>query len=123
MTGKLKVRLVLVVALGIELVNFFRLAFPIDVGYPPDTPWYIQTIGLQWLGLHFLGLYSLPWFEKLAGCNQLNVVMGCRRVDNLVLFAGGYLTTALLIFASTYGIEQALRVWGKRFKPVAPISS
>ena len=107
---KLKVGIVLLVALTIELVNFFLLAFPIDVGYPPNTPWYVQLIGLQWVALHRIGLFSLVWFENLAGCRQLNVVMGCRRVDTVVLFAGGYLTTALLIFASTYGIQQILRL-------------
>ena len=75
---KLKVTIVLLTALAIELVNWFLLAFPIDVGYPPDTPWYIQLIGIQWVALHGLGLFSLVWFENVAGCHQFNVVMGCR---------------------------------------------
>jgi hypothetical protein len=107
---KLKIGIVLLAALPIELVNWFLLPFPIDVGYPPDTPWYIKLIGIQWVALHRLGLFSLVWFEKVAGCHQFNVVMGCRRVDTVVLFAGGYLTTALLIFAVTYGFQQALRL-------------
>jgi hypothetical protein len=107
---KLKIGVVLLAALAIELVNFFLLAFPIDVGYPPNTPWYIQVIGLQWVALHLLGLFSLSWFEKIFGCNQLNIVMGCGRVDSVVLFAGGYLTTVLLAFAVTYGFQQILRL-------------
>jgi len=107
---KLKVGIVLLVALAIELVNWFFFPFPIDVGYPPDTPWYIQLIGLQWLALHFLGLFCLSWFEKVFGCHQLNIVMGCRQVDIVVLFTGGYLTTVLLAFASTYGFQQARRL-------------
>jgi hypothetical protein len=39
---------------------------------------------------------SLTWFERLLGCRQLNIVMGCRRVDIAVLFVGGYLTTSFL---------------------------
>ena len=111
---KLKIGIVLLAALAIELVNWFLLAFPIDVGYPPDAPWYIQLSGAQWVLLHLPGLHSLAWFEKVAGCHQFNVVMGCRRVDTVVLFAGGYLTTALLIFAVTYGFQQTLRLYRAR---------
>jgi hypothetical protein len=107
---RLKIGIALLAALPIELVNFFFLAFPIDVGYPPNTPWYIQLIGLQWVALHLLGLFSLSWFEKTFGCSQLNVVMGCRRVDISVLFAAGYLTTVLLVFAVMYGFQQILRL-------------
>ncbi|WP_211256091.1 hypothetical protein [Edaphobacter aggregans] len=98
--------IVLLAALLIELVNFFVLCgFPIDVGYPPNTPWYIQLIGLQWLALHLVGLFSLSWFERIFGCSQLNIVMGCKQVDTVVLFAGGYLTTVLLAFAATYDFQ------------------
>jgi hypothetical protein len=107
---RLKVGIVLLAALLIELVNFFFLGFPIDVGFPPNTPWYIQLIGLQWLALHFLGLFCLSWFEKVFGCRQLNIVMGCKQVDIVVLFVGGYLTTALLALAVTYGFEQVRRL-------------
>jgi hypothetical protein len=107
---KLKIGIALLAALPIELVNFFLLAFPIDVGYPPNTPWYIQLIGSQWVALHLLGLFSLSWFEKIFGCHQLNIIMGCKRVDTVVLFAGGYLTTVLLIFAVMYSFQQLLRL-------------
>jgi hypothetical protein len=107
---KLKIGIVLLAALPIELVNFFLLAFPIDVGYPPNIPWYIQLIGVQWIALHVLGLFSLSWFEKTFGCHQLNIVMACRRVDTVVLFVGGYLTTVLLAFAVMYGYQQILRL-------------
>ena len=103
---KLKLAIVLLAALLIELVNFFVICgFPIDVGYPPNTPWYIQLIGLQWLALHLVGLRSLSWFERIFGCSQLNIVMGCKRVDTVILFAGGYLTTVLLALAATYGFQ------------------
>jgi hypothetical protein len=120
---KSKLGIVLLAALAIELVNWFLLAFPIDVGYPPDTPWYIQLIGIQWVALHRFGLFSLVWFEKLAGCHQFNVVMGCQRVDTVVLFAGGYLTTALLIFAIMFGFQQALRLLRKRSSRLGQITS
>jgi hypothetical protein len=64
----------------------------------------------QWVALHLLGLFSLSWFEKIFRCHQLNIVMGCRRVDTVVLFAGGYLTTVFLALAVTYGFQQILRL-------------
>ena len=83
---KLKVGIVLLVALAIELVNWFFLPFPID--------------------------------ENIAGCHQFNVVMGCRRVDTVVLFAGGYLTTALLIFVVAYAFQQTFRLLRERSKGI-----
>ena len=56
-----------------------------------------------------MGLFSLDWFERVVGCQQLNIVMGCRRVDTFVLFASGYLATALLLFAVNFGFQRLLR--------------
>jgi len=107
---KWQIGMIAMAALLVELVNFFFLTPPIDVGYEPNTPWYIQLIGFQWVALHFLGLYCLSWFETIFRCHQLNVVMGCKQVDVVVLFVGGYLTTALLAFAVTYGFRQVSRL-------------
>jgi hypothetical protein len=110
---KLKMGIALIVSLAIELVNWFVFPFPIDVGYPPDTPWYWQLIGFQWVGLHYIGLYSSDWFEKILGCHQRNgrdVVMGCKRVDIVVFFTGGYLTTLLIVLAVMFGFQQVLRL-------------
>jgi hypothetical protein len=114
-TVKLKIVIVLLAALAIETVNFVFLAPPIDVGYPPNTPWYIQSIGLEWVVLHAMGLFSLDWFERVVSCQQLNIVMGCRRVDTFVLFASGYLTTTLLLSAVSFGVQRFLRWKRKRF--------
>lgn len=112
---KLKMAIVLPVALVIELANWFFLHFPIDVGYPPNTPWFIRLIGVQWISLHSLGFFFLVWFEKIAGCHQDHVVMGCQRVDTLVLFVGGFLNTALLVFVFTFCFEEALRLLQQRY--------
>jgi len=40
--------------------------------------------------------------------------MGCRRVDTVVLFVGGYFTTVLLAFAVTYGFRQIFCLRRKR---------
>ena len=105
----IKVRVVLIVSLAIEAANFFLLAPPIDVGYPADTAWYIQLIGLQWVMFHAAGLFSVNWVEGVVGCRQANVVMSCRRVDIAVLFVSGYLTTVFLLFLVKLGFQQFLR--------------
>jgi hypothetical protein len=101
--------IVLLAALAIEAANFLLLAPPIDVGYPPGTAWYIQLIGIEWVVFHAAGLFTVSWFERVVGCNQPNIIMGCRRVDITVLFVGGYLTTALLLLAVTFGFQRFLR--------------
>ena len=107
---KPKIVIVLLAALPIELANLFLLTPPLDVGYPPNTPWYIQLLAFQWAVLHYLGMLSLDWFEKVSGCYQLNIVGGCDRVNMAVLFASGYLTTVLLALTVMYGFQQILRL-------------
>ena len=113
---KLKAGMALLVSLAIELVNWFVFPFPIDVGYPPGTPWYWQAVGFQWVALHYVGLRSSDWIEKVAGCHQRNghdVVMGCKSVDIAWLFAGGYLTTLLVVLTVMLGFQQFLRLRGR----------
>lgn len=100
-----RVGIVLVVALAIEVVNFFFLGFPIDVGYPPNTPWYIQLIGLQWVLIHLPALRSMDMFEKVFGCRNNNIAMACNGVDRIVLFVGGYLTTVFVGLVATYAFH------------------
>lgn len=118
----MKAVIVVLAAFVIESINFFFLFFPLDVGLPPNSPWYIQVIGFQWVVLHFPGLYFLDWFEKIFGCNRLNAVMGCRRVDSVVIFVGGYLATVLLAFAVTYGFQWILRLQRKLATRPVPLA-
>ena len=106
---KSKNGIALLAALAIEAVNFFVLIPPIDVGYLPGTAWYIKFVGIQWSILHAAGFFTLSWFERLAGCRQLWVIMACRRVDMVVLFASGYLTTVLLLIPVIFGFQRILR--------------
>lgn len=102
---KSPVKIALLAASVIEAVNFFLLAPPIDVGYPPGTPWYINLIGLQWVILHWPSGLFLNRFERVFGCQQFNIVMGCRWVDIFVFFVIGYLDTALLLIAIILGLR------------------
>jgi hypothetical protein len=109
-----RLAIALLAALAIEAANLRFLAPPIDVGYPPGTPWYVSLIGFQWVILHYPGLISLDWFERAVGCHQNNVVMGCSRTDMVVLFASGYLDTALLFVAMMVGFSLIANLAGRR---------
>jgi hypothetical protein len=106
--------LALLLALPIELVNFYVIGFPLDIGYPDDAPWYIKLLGLEWVLLHYIGLFLMDPFEKLTGCHDGNVVAGCVRVDTAVLLAGGYLATVLVVFALIYAGQQMVRLFRHR---------
>ena len=105
MNIKSPIKIGLLAASAIEAINFQFLAPPIDIGDPPGTPWYISVIGSQWVVLHLPGLLMLDRLERLAGCQQLNIVMGCRRVDIFVLFLSGYLVTASLLIVIILGFR------------------
>ena len=108
---KWKIGIALLAALAIETVNFRFLAPPIDVGYEPGTPWYIQIIGLQWVLIHLAALRLMDHVERIAGCHQNNVVAGCSRVDTILFFVSGYLTTALLLIAVTVGLPRLIQLF------------
>jgi hypothetical protein len=42
---KSSIKIAFLAALPIEALNFWIAPFPIDVGYPPDTPWYLNLRG------------------------------------------------------------------------------
>ena len=92
------VAIALLGALAVEAVNFAFLAPPIDVGYSPGTPWFVELIGSQWVILHLPGLLLRDRLERVFGRQQIEIVMGCRQVDVSVLLVSGYLDTALLLF-------------------------
>jgi hypothetical protein len=79
-----------VVAIPVELVNFFFFAFPIDVGLTPDAPWYSQLLGAEWVLLHLAGLRMT---------SRLDPYGKAPRVDYFVWFLSGYAGTALLLLA------------------------
>jgi hypothetical protein len=103
-----KVRIVLIVSLAIEALNFFLLAPPIDVDVPPGTPWFIKLMAIQWVIIHAPGLFTANWWEGVSGCRQVNVLMSCRRVDLTVLFVSGYLTTAFFLILVIFVIRRFL---------------
>jgi len=76
----------LVGALPAEAVNFWIFTPPIDVGLPPDAPWYEKLIAFQWVVFHLPGMYLSDW---LTGH------------DGLVIFVCGYLDTAVFLALAT----------------------
>jgi hypothetical protein len=81
------------------------LAFPLDVGYPPGTSWWIRLIGLQWSLSHWVGLRTI------------GLLQGTRFpiLTVPILFVGGYLELALLLILS-FSVRPLIR--GLRGKPL-----
>lgn len=86
-------------AIPMEWVNYRYLAFPIDVGYENPT-WFQQVTGTEWVLLHFPGLKLMMWLDR----------SGHRRWESFVLFAGGYIDTALLLFLAILLIRRIARL-------------
>jgi hypothetical protein len=92
---KLFIKLALV-ALLIEAANFWFLIPPLDVGLSPDASWFTTLIADQWVCLHWLGFFLLNWLAKI-GLNWTGIGYFS------VLFASGYLETALLFSICIFG--------------------
>jgi len=82
-------------AIPVEVVNFFLLAYPIDVGIPDDASWFVKVKGFQWLILHWPGLIASNWFDG-AGMEAIGVT---------VIFLSGYIDTALLIIVGIFFVR------------------
>jgi hypothetical protein len=87
---KKRIILALVVAIPLELVNFFFLAFPIDVGLPDDAPWYAQALGAEWVLLHLPGLRLTSWLDPYPSSPN---------IEAIVWMLSGYIDTALVLIA------------------------
>jgi hypothetical protein len=100
---KSPIKFALIAAIPLEALNFWLVSFPLDVGFPPDTPWHVKLIPYQWLVLHWPGVWLLEpligtKFEKLAE----------------VIFVGiGYFDTVLLILVGILGVRLVRRVMQK----------
>lgn len=90
---KWRIIVALLAALPIEALNLWVCPFPIDVGYPDGTPWYINLRGLLWVLPHLPGLRM---YDLLArhGWQQYFVP---------AIFLSGYLSTALVLLVVILG--------------------
>ena len=85
--------LALLAAFPIEAINLWVCPFPIDVGYPDGTPWYINLRGLLWVLPHLPGLHT--W--------DLLYQHGLQSYFMLALFVSGYLSTLLVLLVIILG--------------------
>lgn len=76
-----------VAAIPLEFANFWLAMPPIDVGFAASPRWYEYLLAGEWVILHLPGLLLSGWFEQ----------RGLGKYDAFLLFASGYLDTALLI--------------------------
>jgi len=102
-----------VVAIPLELANFWLAMPPIDVGFAANTRWYEYVLAVEWVILHLPGLLVSGWFEQ----------RGLGRYDAFLLFACGYLDTALLIALGIVSFRFIRRIIKRRSRKLSPQSN
>jgi len=131
MNMKWKIGIVLLAALAIEAVNFRFGGLALDPGNFGDMPWYLQLVGIEWGLLHavgFIGLIAIDWFKGRGASGSPGTLTvhppgALPPIDlsphshwgtGAVIFIGGYITTAVVLFATTFGVQRFLRWKRKR---------
>lgn len=129
MNMKWKIGIVLLAALAIEAVNFRFGGLALDPGNFSDMPWYLQLVATEWGLLHaagFIILVVIDWFARRGTSGSPGnltvhapgslppIDLSPHRGTAAVLFIGGYITTALLLFAVTWGYQRFLQWKRKR---------
>lgn len=114
---KLRIGVVLLAAFAIEMVNFAAGgAYALDPGNSSATPWPIQLVAMQWGIVHAAGLYALDYLER-GGTSLLpsshHALLLPHWGEMMVIFFGGYLSTALLLTIIMLGVQRFLR-WNRR---------
>ena len=99
-----------VAAIPLELANFWLAMPPIDVGFAANTRWYEYILAVEWVILHLPGLLLSGWFEQ----------RGFGRYDAFLLFASGYLDTALMIALGIVCFRFIRRIIRKRSRKLSP---
>ena len=92
------IRVGLVVAVPVELVNFFVFMPPLDVGIADDASWFTKLLFYQWVVFHYPAVQLTSMLDPFG-----------KAYPTAVWMLGGYLETALLIFACVLG-----RYWWRK---------
>jgi len=93
------IKIALLAALPVEVVNYLFVTVPIDAPPPADTG--LQSfLAAEWAYFHLPGLLTLGWFHR----------GGFPRVDGAVLFFSGYLTTAFTILLCVFAFNLLKRL-------------
>jgi hypothetical protein len=128
MNMKWKIGIVLLAALVIEAVNFQFGGLALGPGNFSDMPWYLQFIATEWSLLHAAGVIILivfDWFEHFGAAPAHAIhkswslppaYLSPHRETAAVLFSGGYITTALLLFVILWVFRRFLH--GKRKRSI-----
>jgi hypothetical protein len=99
---KSSVKLALIAALLVEYVNLILFPFPIDVGLPENANWLEKAWEAEWVCLHAPGLFTVNWLDRVG------------LPDGFVIVHGGYLSTAILVFALAVSIQWINRRFAMR---------
>ena len=108
-------KIAFVVAIPIEIANFFMAGFPLDTGFEPADPWHDKVIGYQWLFLHFPGVAMVAWLDDTGFGKWLVARIKWMSLGTLyesIFFLCGYIDTVLL----TLAVILAFRWWVRRLE-------
>jgi hypothetical protein len=116
MNMKWKMGVVFIAALAIETANFRFGGVALDPGGLMDMPWHLKMIAIEWSLLHAPGIMVLNILDWL-GRRGASVAPGTLPPANLsshwgsaiVIFIGGYLATALVLFTIGLSAQWFLR--------------
>ena len=98
-----------VAAIPLEPANFWLAMPPIDTGFAGYSHWYEYVWAAEWISLHLPGLLLSGWFEQ----------QGFGKYDSSLLFASGYLDTALLIALGIACFRLIRRIVRRRSRKLA----
>ncbi len=115
---------ILLAALAVEAANFRCGALALDPGSSTEMPWYLQILAFQWTVLHAAGLLALDWFDRRGVSGPRTIVVlppgslppvsPSHHWGWIIIFIGGYISTALVLFAVTFSFQRFLRWKRKR---------
>lgn len=97
---KSPVKMALITAFPLEALNLWVCPFPIDVGYLPNVPWYVNVRGALWVLPHVSGLRLADWLGSRGFPGHFNLAM----------FISGYLNTALFLILVFIGFRWLLEL-------------
>jgi hypothetical protein len=100
----------LISAVPLELINFFIVGYPAD-SRSVSTASQHPAVALQWYIFHLPGIIASDRSDFLRKHD---------RVDSLVLFVAGYLTTALFLVVVLWGVHLVLATVRRLSFPLKP---
>jgi hypothetical protein len=81
------IRTAFILALPIEVVNYFLLAIPFNEGFPSSVNGIQGFLNMQWAVLHLVGIRLIGWLDPYDAVH----------IGRAIVFVAGYLNTTLVL--------------------------